>query len=256
MDISLILSDIPITLKKPLLDSFNEIVKNYKERRWEPSELNGGKFCEIVYTILKGFTDGRYSASPSKPRNMLDSCRNLENAESTRFSRSVRIQIPRMLIALYEIRNNRGVGHVGGDVDPNHMDSHIVLEMCKWILAELIRIFHNVSVSEATNIVESLMEKTIPVIWEVDGVYRVLNTTLSRKDQTLLLLYASSGIHLSNLLKYIEYSNNSVFKTNVLSPLHNKRYLEYNKETDIVKISPKGIQYVEENLSLELIIEN
>jgi len=48
-----------------------------------------------------------------------------------------------MLIAQYEIRNNRGVGHVGGDVDQNHMDAKIVVEMAKWTIAELIRLFHS-----------------------------------------------------------------------------------------------------------------
>lgn len=47
---------------------------------------------------------------------MVDACERLEQAPASKFPRSVRIQIPRVLIAFYEIRNNRGVGHVGGDV--------------------------------------------------------------------------------------------------------------------------------------------
>ncbi|MGH3345730.1 MAG: hypothetical protein ACRDO4_02000 [Nocardioides sp.] len=52
------LSVLPPTLRKDLLDAFNEIVKNYREHRWEPSELNGGKFCEAAYTICVGWLDG------------------------------------------------------------------------------------------------------------------------------------------------------------------------------------------------------
>ena len=40
-------------------------------------------------------------------------------ATSRRHSLSVRIQISRMIVALYEVRNNRNVGHVGSEVDPN-----------------------------------------------------------------------------------------------------------------------------------------
>lgn len=72
---------------------------------------------------------------PQKLRNMVNACRGLETADDSVFPRSVRIQIPRMLIALNEIRNNRGAGHVGGDVNPNEMDSRVVLEMSKWIMA-------------------------------------------------------------------------------------------------------------------------
>jgi len=59
------------------------------------------------------------------------------------------VLIPRLLPVLYEIRNNRGVGHVGGDVDPNHMDAEAVQAMASWVMAELVRIFHGVKTEEA-----------------------------------------------------------------------------------------------------------
>ena len=141
-DLKTLLSSIPKGLREPLLRAFQAIEKNYREMRWEPSELNGGKLCEVVYTILKGHVEGKFASRPTKPRNMLEACKAFENADNKVFPRSVRVQIPRMIIALYEIRNNRGVGHVGGDVGPNHMDAVLVVGMAKWILAELIRLFH------------------------------------------------------------------------------------------------------------------
>ena len=42
-----------------------------------------------------------------------------------------------------------GVGHVGADVDPNHMDALCVLQMSKWVFAELVRIFHGTTTEEA-----------------------------------------------------------------------------------------------------------
>ncbi|MBB3083292.1 hypothetical protein [Geodermatophilus sabuli] len=47
-----------------------------------------------------------------------------------------------MMIGLYDIRNNRGVGHAGADVDPNHMDATVVLYQSKWLVAELVRLLH------------------------------------------------------------------------------------------------------------------
>ena len=124
---------------------------------------------------------------------MFDACKNLEAADQARFPRSVRVHIPRVLVSLYEIRNNRGVGHVGGDVNPNHMDATLVMESAKWILAELIRVFHDINTQEATEIVDALIDRTIPVIWEVGEVRRVLKTGLPMKLQTLLLLYSIPG---------------------------------------------------------------
>src|SRR2546428_9970348 len=116
IDPAMALAQLPSGLRDPLLASFNEIVVNFRETRWTASELDGGKLCEVVYTILRGHVDGSFPSGPSKPSNMVQSCMDLAKADATRFPRSVRIQIPRLLIALYEVRNNRGVGHVGGDV--------------------------------------------------------------------------------------------------------------------------------------------
>ena len=131
---STILSNIPDGLKDPLIEEYNSIVQNYMEHRWSPSELSGGKFCEIVYTILNGFPNS-FPSSPSKPNNFVDACSRLEN--KTNVPRSFAMLIPRLLPALYEIRNNRGVGHTGGDVNPNHMDAVAVLSMSNWIMGEI-----------------------------------------------------------------------------------------------------------------------
>jgi hypothetical protein len=112
--------------------------------------------------------DGKMRAKPKKPQNMLDACKDLEKAPAT-VPRAVKIQIPRMLIALYEVRNNRDVGHAGGDVDPNHMDARVVVEMSKWIMADLVRVFHGLTTEEATRIVDTLVERTVPTVWEVGG---------------------------------------------------------------------------------------
>ena len=140
-----LLGAIPAGLRKELTDQFDKIVENFRLQKWEASELNAGKFCEVVYSILKGLADGKYPSKATKSRNMVIACAALESAMPATEPRGLRIQIPRMLVALYEIRNNRNVGHVGGDVDPDHMDAVCVLAMCRWIMAELVRVFHNVS---------------------------------------------------------------------------------------------------------------
>src|SRR5579862_1176709 len=88
---------IPTGLRDPLIECFSQIGRNFAERRWEPAELNGGKFCEIVYTILDGALSGTYAAAPAKPPNMVDACRSLEQRapNSARIGdRSLRILIP------------------------------------------------------------------------------------------------------------------------------------------------------------------
>ena len=243
-------STVPSSLVTELVDALVKIETNFRERRWEPSELNGGKLSEVVYTILHGYVSGSFASQASKPSNMVDACRNLEKAGNS-FPRSIRIQIPRMLIALYEIRNNRGVGHVGGDVDPNEMDATCVLQMSKWIVSELIRVFHSSSVStdEATDIVNAISSREFSLIWEVAGTFRVLDPSLSKPKQTLLLLYARpSGITEKELVAAIEPSSAANYRRDVLRPAHRDRLLEYSQRAGTVIISPKGAKKVEDEI--------
>lgn len=242
------LGAIPPTLRQELLRAFHQIVKNFRERRWEPAELNGGKLSEVVYSILKGYANGSYPAHASKPKNMVLACQSLETEAATA-PRSIRIQIPRMLIALYEIRNNRNVGHVGGDVEPNHMDAVCVLQMAKWIMAELVRVLHDVGIDEASEIVEGLVERDTPLIWEVGGRKRVLNHHLTMRDKTLLLLHATTPpVAESELVRWVEHSNASVYRRDILRKLHRERLVEYDAVTQTVQISPTGIADVEDRI--------
>jgi hypothetical protein len=243
-----LLSAIPQTLRDELGNSFQNIERNFREGRWEPAELNGGKLCEVVYSILRGYVDGTYPSYASKPSNMVVACKALEESGGT-FPRSIRIQIPRMLIALYEIRNNRGVGHVGGDVNPNHMDAVCVLQMSKWIMAELIRVFHNVTTGEAARFVDAMSDRELTLIWKINGISRVLNTSLSMLDKTLVLLYgAPSGLTESELIKSVEHSNASVYRRDVLRKAHKNRLIEYSPTTHVATISPRGSLRVENTI--------
>lgn len=248
-----LLKGIPSGLKEPLFEEYNKVVRNYREGRWEPAELNGGKLCEVAYTILKGYVDGNYPAAPNKPTNMVDSCRALEQLDSNKYSRSLRVQIPRILLALYEIRNNRGVGHTGGEVNPNEMDASATLAMSKWLLSELIRIFHGITTKDATDAISAITERLYPIVWEVDGKKRILDPKLSQKDKTLLLLYSCpGGASEIELINWTEHSNPSIYRRDVLRPLHKSRLIEYDESNKTAKISPTGIYHVETKLSLEL----
>lgn len=247
-----LLSGIPDGLREPLLKTYKEVASNYVERRWKAAELDGGWFCEIVYTILDGALSGKYASSPSKPKNMVDACKALEKypADPNRVGdNSLRKLIPKVLLPLYEIRNNRGVGHVGGDVDPSFMDATAVYNMSSWVLAELIRIFHAVTTEEAQGIVDSLVERKIPLVWEVGGVKRVLEPSMNKKDQTLVLLYGSPAwIAEDDLMKSVEYSTQAMYRKRVLNPLHTERKIEYDSANGRVHISPTGSKDVENRI--------
>jgi len=247
------LGSVPIGLRAPLIEQFDEMLSDYRSGRWESVGLKAGKICEIIYSIISGYISGQYPAGPSKPKNMVAACQALEKSPGAALSRSVRIQIPRLLIAIYELRNNRAIGHVGGEVDPNHMDAELFLRSCKWLLAELIRVFDASNVAEAAALVEGVTERVIPLVWEQDGIKKVLNPKMSAKDKALVLSYATpGGSSAKDLASWVGYGNLSRFRNDVISALHKEALVHYDKESDQITISPTGIRKVEANNLLAL----
>lgn len=241
------LSAIPTGLRTPLISEYQSIVQNFLEHRWLPTELRDGRFSEIVYTILDGQAKKSYAAGPSKPADFVDACRKLESNKLPHVPRSFQILIPRMLPALYEIRNNRNVGHTGGDVDPNHMDSVAVLSMCNWVMAELVRVFHGLTVAEAQKVVDVLAEVRIPVIWSDGNVRRVLRPELKVQEQLLLLSSSVAGVTSKELLAWIE-NDNPAYVMRTIRNLHSRRFVEFTESTDRVQILPPGTKFVMELL--------
>lgn len=236
------LSAIPDALRTPLIGEYTEIANNFMERRWAPAELSGGRFCEVVYTILHGYAQSAYASASTKPANFVNACRALEN--SSGMPRSFQILIPRMLPALYEIRNNRNVGHVGSDVNPDYMDSSAVLAMASWIMAELIRVFHNVTTAEAQAVVDALSERRMPLVWKSGSIRRVLRTDLKLKDQILLLIASTTGrVTSDDVFNWTGYGKR-VYFNRLLVKLHDQRFLEYRKDTQDVEILPPGSDYI------------
>ncbi len=248
---------IPDQLKERLEEYYHEIKRNFVQGKFEPSELNGGKFCEIVLRILEWHTDntGSYTPLGTSIKNFGQSTRSFEGM--SKFNDSIRFHIPQVLNALYPIRNKRGVAHAAGEIDPNYMDAIFVVSCTDWIMAELVRLFHNVSITEAQNIVTSLVTKRIPIIWQIGDHYRVISPPgkkLSTRDKVLLLSYNAypETVSASNLLTWTEYDlrNRTRFLRSILGGLHKEDLIHFNTSSDDVHLSPLGVTYVEKNLPL------
>lgn len=237
-----VLDKIPDSHKEPLLLEFKKLWENYYQHKWLPAEIHSGRFCEIVYSIISGYTTGTYSKNPEKPSDFVAACRALESKSS--LPRSFRILIPRWLLPLYEIRNNRDVGHVGGDVDSNYMDSTVVVCVATWILAELVRVLHEVSISEAQNFINKLVQYPVPWIWESGNKRRVLSTNILLKDEILILLSKENNrVTIERLNEWVE-CRTIKYLYKIIHELHKKRYIEFDKETNTVEILPPGAKHV------------
>ena len=174
MELEKLLVAIPSGLREPLISEYEALLRASLQADWEKVGLKAGKICEIVYSVLEGFFSGSYPASPHKPSNMLDACTKFEKTAGQHFPRSARVQIPRVLISTYEMRNNRAIGHTAGDLSPNEMDGMFFLHSIKWIMGELIRLFVGLDVNEARAVLTAITTRWSPLVWEKDGEKRAL----------------------------------------------------------------------------------
>jgi len=248
-------SQLPAELVDALLTSYDEIKQNFFLGRHEPSELNGGKFCEACIRILQHQTDRRnYTPLGVQIPDVIGKLRNFESIPSAAANESYRIHIPRALLAMYNIRNKRGVGHLGGDVNPNIADASFLVACADWVMAELFRIHYQCSLDEAQRIVNSLVQRRLNLVHELEKVKRVLLPSLSHRDQTLLLLASAYPEKVSdrNLIAWIEPANLARYRNGVLRLLHSKRLIEY-EETGLCAILPPGLKYVESQYPVWLI---
>lgn len=241
------LTVLPAGLREDLLNAFGEIVANYRERRWEPSELNGGKLCEAAYTIIDGYLNGgRYAGRAQKPQRFKDACLDFEKKHpKTATNYSARILIPRLMLGLYDIRNNRGVGHAGGDVNPNQMDATVILYEAKWLVAELVRLLHSLTTDEATAIVDALIQREVAWVWSNDDVKRILRLGLTWRQQTLVLLLSEAGpLAVADLVRWLEHPRVGDYRK-VLRVLHKERQVEFDEAMQIVHLLPPGVEAAE-----------
>jgi hypothetical protein len=129
------------------------------------------------------------------------------------------------------------------------MDAEVVQATASWVMAELVRIFHNVSTKEAREAIEALVERKTPMVWEVEGIKRVLVPDMPAKNKVLLLLHHSTGwVPASDLFNWVEYSGMSMFVRSVLKPLHEGRLIEFDRKQGRARLSPLGAEQVENGL--------
>lgn len=237
-----------------IIDTYIELKKRYVKSffndEYDAVGLSSGKFCEIVFRFLENEIYKRHTPFDKHISNFPTEINKLSQAPSTQGNESVRVIIPRALVFIYTLRNKRGIGHIGGEIEANSIDIGTIVKSIDWVMCELIRLYHKLNLSEAQNIIDSLNLKMLPEIWNVNGNRRVIKSGLTFSQKVLILLYneLDNKASIKELFEWTEYSSASMFKSKIILPLHKEKLLEFNSKTLEVVISPKGIATAEEIL--------
>jgi hypothetical protein len=224
-----------------LLSAYKEIEGNFATRKWKASELDAGHFVEAARRIIEHELDGSHTPIGKKLSDFSDP--ELKRYEQKTGDESYRMLIPRVLKSVFNIRNKRGVGHLGS-ISANEMDATYIIYSTKWVLAELVRLASGLKPEETQASIDAIVERRLSVLWKHDGIARVLASGLTTREQVLILLYDESPQTEEKLQQSVEYKNTSNFRK-ILRRLHKERLVEFQVGGQ-TQISPKGLLSAEE----------
>lgn len=244
------LGAVPKRLRSSLIKVYSGLKSASLEGQHDLVGLRAGKLAEVLVRVLQEMLTGSHTLLGDRLGNFKAECEKLERTPKTSGPDSLRILLPRALSFLYTLRNKRDVGHVGGDVEANEIDALTATRVADWCLSELIRVSHSLPLEDAQALCDAIAERQVPKIWNVLGRRRVLDTSLTYRHQTLLLLYSEIDIAVptEDLFAWTEHSHKGVYRRDVLRKLHLSRLIEWDRETEMAIISPTGIEEVEKRV--------
>lgn len=243
--LNILKSEYPDELANKLMDAYDNAIREYKKRNWKYFGNEMGRFVEVAIRIMELKTEGKYTNL--KDKLVILNENRLKQFEQSQITKNIsfRILIPRQLFAMYTIRNKRGMIHIN-EIDPNYMDATVLLNISKWILAELVRNSKNIYYDDAVKIIEEIIVKENMVIWIEEDIFKILDTNITLEEKILCILYYKNKINESELFGFTEYSNITVFRKK-LKKMHREQKINYTK--DKITISPIGVNMVEYKLN-------
>lgn len=231
-----------------LVDEFVALEEAFLLKRWKYSELDGGRFTEVAARII--YAVDASNVSPTKP---VDDCfRYIDNEQvpHTFPERQGAIHLVKVLRAIYKLRSQRGAVHVSPTYTANEIDSRMILESVRWVLADLLRIFVTTDREMVANIVRDLARFPHPLIRNIEDEPLLQSVTFTTEEEILAhLLHAGEGLATATLVKIIPKSASGVRAA--LSNLSKTKSRQIASRSTKWYITDLGIKRIEERIAHE-----
>jgi hypothetical protein len=243
-------------LTRVLVDEFISLERRFIQRDWEPAQLDGGQFCEVLARIL--YHQDSSTLSPGK--DFGDCLKYIEedkgqNAHAIN-PRHDSLHIAKVLRTTYKFRSQRGGVHISPTYKPNHMDSKVIMDMVRWCFAETLRLFWKGSDREqVAKAIRELLQFDVPCIGKFEEVIMVQRIDLSAEEEVLVLLHyaGEQGFSRSEIGKYALVSPASV--TTALKKLISPSLREVVQlSSSKYRLTELGSKRVREDLSEKLLL--
>lgn len=199
------------SLTEALVDEFISLERRFIQRDWEPAQLDGGQFCEILGRIIYHQDSGNLN-----PNKKFEECISYVVNEQVPHSvtpRSDALHICKVINTAYKFRSARGGVHISPSYKPNHMDSKVIIEMVRWAFADALRKFWvGADREQVAKAIRELLTFDVPCIGKFEEAIMVQRTDLSAEQELLVLLHyaGEQGFSRAELGKYAMVSKASV----------------------------------------------
>ncbi len=174
-------------LATQLVDEFVSMERRFIQRDWEPAELDGGQFCEILARILYHMDSGNLN----RTKDFSDCLSYVENNQNPHAiqPRHDALHIAKVLRTAYKFRSQRGAVHISPTYSPNHMDSKFLIESVRWSMNETLRIFWQGDREAVAKAIRELLQFDVPCIGKFEDILLVQRTDLTAEEEILVLLH-------------------------------------------------------------------
>ena len=181
-------------LAEQMIDEFPSLERCYVLREWEPATLDGGQLAEasarLLYQQDSGILNRRKGVN-----DCLTYVEDPTNSNAHAFpGRKASLHVARVIRTIYKLRSDRGAVHIDPDYTANHLDSKLVLENCRWVISEFLRLFWTADRRQVAAAIRQIVQYEIPVIGLYDGRPLVQRVDCTAEEEVLILLH-HSGEH-------------------------------------------------------------
>ncbi|RYJ08282.1 hypothetical protein ELS19_17150 [Halogeometricum borinquense] len=231
-----------------LIDDYDRMRRKLSIGEYTEAGAYVGNFCENLVNILRDVM-GKEVEQDVSINTFVN--KSISNGYEADVSDWVRVTLPRMIHATYELRSKRDTVHTNLDVPVNHADTQTAVRQCTWMLCELLREFgQEDDIDEIAVLIEDLSSPIVPHIDSHNGTRLITKADLETKEEILVhLYYDGSEISADRLTDWIPGKSKAQI-TGIIGTMKQAREVFY--EDGKAKLTTKGertaLEIVEEHL--------
>jgi len=242
-------------LAEQLLAEFISLERRFVLRDWEPAELDGGQFAEVLARALYHVDSGTLNRTKD-----FDKCLTWIEDSSNQHLQKVNphrplLHLAKVLRTIYKFRSQRGAIHITPTYSANQLDSKLMIEAVRWLMAEVLRLFAQSTPEQAASMIREVLEFDVPCIGKFEEVLIVQRTDLKPEEELLVLLHyaGEKGFTRNELGKYACCSPASI--TRSIQALQAAGCRQVVQVANRFRLTDLGSKRIREHLAEKLLLQ-